>query len=299
VTLGVSENALHTEAIHRQQRTRRTLEGRQLQHQRRQIRVRHQNAQRLLRPIEVVNNYAEQLTFRSDQTKSRRAHDHYLNLIESVTLLHQYQRPTHSYVNEFGATVPFIETTIDDIEVANELADEFLERSFAELPERTQILLEQIVAGLGTVCEAQAIELNEHHFSRKHVRQWSTFGDTQLKEHLTRLVEFEFLRIESGGGKGRVVEYSLAYDPARDQTTSIRSGLIDVAELRRQETNTDSPDNSDSPPANLSSKTANFEEKSASSRGEVAPSANGSAPQKTANPKTSRENTEDGQAEAA
>lgn len=55
VTLGVCENACHTEAIHRQQRTRRTLDGRKLQHERRAIRGLHQNAQRLLRPLEVVN----------------------------------------------------------------------------------------------------------------------------------------------------------------------------------------------------------------------------------------------------
>jgi DNA primase/ferredoxin len=232
VTLGVCEHACHTEAIHRQQRTRRTLEGRQLQHERRAIRELHQNAQRLLRPLEVVNNFALQLTFRSDKTKSRRAHDHYLTLIESVTLLHQYQRREGTMTNAAGKSVRFVETTRQDIELANRLADHFLERSFAELPERTQVLLEQLIGGLRNRCESQKIDLWDQHFTRKDVRRWSTFGDTQLKEHLARLVDYEYLKIEAGGGKGCPLKYSLAYDPDSDQTVSPPSGLIDPDRLQ-------------------------------------------------------------------
>ncbi|TWT55520.1 CHC2 zinc finger domain-containing protein [Allorhodopirellula solitaria] len=281
VTLGVCEHACHTEAIHRQQRTRRTLDGRSLQHERKAIRARHQNAQRLLRPLEVVNNFAEQLTFRSDKTKSRRAHDHYLTLIEAVTLLHQYQRVEGTMVNAAGESVRFVETTLDDIELANRLADRFLERSFAELPERTQVLLEQLLAGLRTRCKEQETELWEQRFTRRDVRRWSTFGDTQLKEHLSRLVDYEYLKIEAGGGKGRSLEYSLSYDPDSDQTTSITSGLIDVNRLR-------SPDNSPEKAGEVGEKTE-----------EVAPPENDSARQNTSLPPSSRENDENGQAEAA
>jgi DNA primase catalytic core len=281
VTLGVCEHAQHTEAIHRQQRTRRTLSGRQLQHERKAIRLRHQNAQRLLRSIEVVNNYAEQLTFRSDKTKSRRAHDHYLTLIESVTLLHQYQRVEGTMANEAGESVQFVETTLEDIELAGRLADRFLERSFAELPERTQVLLEQLLCGLRSLCESEKIELYERRFTRKDVRRWSTFGDTQLKEHLARLVDYEYLKIEAGGGKGRSLEYSLSYDPDADPATSINSGLIDVKRLRQ--------------PDNLPKKSAEVGEKTE----EVAPPKSDEAPQNTSVPPSSRENDENDQADAA
>ncbi|QDT07438.1 DNA primase [Rubripirellula lacrimiformis] len=288
VTLGVCEHAQHTEAIHRQQRARRTLGGRQVGHERQAIRSLHQNAQRCLRPLTVVNNYATQLTFRSDKTKSRRAHDHYLTLIESVTLLHQYQRTEGTFTNEADEPCTFIETTLQDIELANRLADHFLERSFAELPERTQILLEQLIVGLRNLCEFQGIDLWEQRFSRKDVRRWSTFGDTQLKEHLARLVDYEYLRVEAGGGKGRVMEYTLSYDPDHDQTTSIHSGLIDVKQLR-------SPDNPPSTPDNSAEKSAEVGEKT----GEVAPDENGSTRQTPPLPPSSRENDENEQADAA
>jgi hypothetical protein len=53
----------------------------------------HQNAQRLLRPLAVLNPYAEQLTFLDDKTRTRRDHEKYLTLIDTIALLHQYQRP--------------------------------------------------------------------------------------------------------------------------------------------------------------------------------------------------------------
>ena len=90
-----------------------------------------------------------------------------------------------------GETIEYIEATIGDIELANRLADRFLERSFAELPERTNVLLEQIIGGVRNLAEFQIIELFEVRFTRKDVRRWSTFGDTQLKQHLARLVDYE------------------------------------------------------------------------------------------------------------
>ena len=56
------------------------------------VRTLHQNAQRLLRPLAVVNPYAEQLTFLDDRTRTRRDHAKYLTLIESIALLRQHQR---------------------------------------------------------------------------------------------------------------------------------------------------------------------------------------------------------------
>jgi DNA primase len=50
----------------------------------------HRNAQRLLKPVHVVNPYAEQLTFLDDKTRMRRDHMKYLTLIRSIALLHQY-----------------------------------------------------------------------------------------------------------------------------------------------------------------------------------------------------------------
>jgi hypothetical protein len=169
----------------------------------------------------------------------RLSHEHYLTLIEAVTLLYQYQRSGGSIVRNDGQVIPYIETTLEDIEVANRLADRFLERSFAELPERTQVLLEQIIGGVRNLAEFQQIELSEVSFTRK-VRRWSSFGDTQLKAHLSRLVDYEYLKVQTQNHNGRTQLYYLAYDPAINPTMKSQSGLVDVNHLRLTST-TDEP----------------------------------------------------------
>ncbi len=70
----------------------------------------HQNAQRLIRPLLVVNPYAAQLTFPDHQTRMRRDHTKYLALIEAVALLHQHQRPIKT-VEHRGQKLRYIEVT--------------------------------------------------------------------------------------------------------------------------------------------------------------------------------------------
>src|SRR5208337_2398323 len=81
------------EAIHQLQRQKRTLQGLQAKHEKQSLISLHQNAQRLLKPLAVVNPYADQLTFLSDKTRTRRDHEKYLTLIDAIALLHQHQRP--------------------------------------------------------------------------------------------------------------------------------------------------------------------------------------------------------------
>jgi DNA primase len=93
LVLTVDEGREQTRAIHERQRLSRTLEGVVARQERGRILKLHQDAQRLLRPLFVVNPYAAELGFPDHQTRTRRDHTKYLALIEAVTLLHQYQRP--------------------------------------------------------------------------------------------------------------------------------------------------------------------------------------------------------------
>lgn len=99
--------------------------------------------QRLLRPLNVVNPFAAQLTFMSDKTRTRRDHMKYLTLIQSVALLHQYQREIKR-VEHRGAVVEYIEVTREDIALANQLAHEILGRTLDEMPPQTRKLLQLI-----------------------------------------------------------------------------------------------------------------------------------------------------------
>ena len=83
IVLTVDEDRQQTRAIHQQQRLRHTLGGQLDELHRETRRQLHHNAQRLLRPLRVINPYADQLTFIDHQTRNRRDHEAYLTLIDT------------------------------------------------------------------------------------------------------------------------------------------------------------------------------------------------------------------------
>jgi hypothetical protein len=70
----------------------------------------------------------------------------------------------------------------------------------------------------------------DYRFSRRSLRETTRWGDTQLKIHLARLVELEYLIVHRGG-RGQSFEYELVFDGAIDDSRHA-SGLIDVEALR-------------------------------------------------------------------
>jgi len=81
LVLTINETREQTRAIHARQRAAQTLEGLLAEADREAITTLHRNAQRLLKPIHVVNPYAHRLTFLDDKTRTRRDHVKYLTLI--------------------------------------------------------------------------------------------------------------------------------------------------------------------------------------------------------------------------
>jgi DNA primase len=228
LVLSVDENREQTKAIHVLQRRRRTLEGLLARHEREEILSLHRNAQRLLRPLAVVNPYAQRLTFLDDRTRTRRDHEKYLTLIDTIALLHQHQREVKA-VTRGGKTVEYVEVTLDDIAVANELAHEVLGRSLDELPPQTRRLLMLIEAHVRAQCEAGSVTRSAYRFSRRMLREALGWGDTQLKIHLARLVELEYLTVHR---EGHGFVYELLYDGKGADGRPFVPGLLDVEALR-------------------------------------------------------------------
>ena len=85
----------------------------------------HHTAQRLLKPLAVVNPFTEYLSYPNQSLRTRRDHKKYLGLIRTVAYLHQYQRKIKTVEVE-GKPVEYIEVTLDDIDAANRLANEVL-----------------------------------------------------------------------------------------------------------------------------------------------------------------------------
>jgi len=170
----------------------------------------HRNAQSLLRPLAVVNPYADRLTFLADKTRTRRDHTKYLTLIRVIALLHQYQREIKTVAHQ-GKTLSYIEVTRADIVLANRLAHDFLGRSLDEVPPQTRRLLGLVQGWVGERATAQNLKPGEIRFSRRDIRAATGWGDTQLKIHLSRLVELEYL-LTHRANRGLTYEYELLYD---------------------------------------------------------------------------------------
>jgi DNA primase len=231
LTLGVDESREQTRAILTLQRQKRTLEGLFAKQAKSRLLAQHQNAQRMLRPLAVRNPYADQLTFPDERTRLRRDHEKYLTLIDTIALLHQHQRVLRTAQQE-GQSIDYIEVTLSDIEIANRLAHEALGRSLDELSPQTRRLLELVTGMVEKHCAAQAITRSDYRFSRRDVREATRWSDFQVKQHMHKLEELEYVLVHRGG-RGQSFVYELLYDGAGRDGKPFLMGLIDGAALKQ------------------------------------------------------------------
>jgi len=227
VVLTVDEGREQTQAIHAKQREARTFEGLKRKHASAEILNVHRNAQRLLKPLNVINPYASQLTFRSDRTRTRRDHMKYLTLIDTITLLHQHQRDLKERDG-----LQYIEVALSDIEAANALAHEVLGRSLDELPPQTRRFLITLQHMAEQTCKDKQMQLCDYRFTQRQIREYSGWSDFQVRKHLSRLLELEYVLCYPGRGQGRF-EYELIYDGDGSSEAHL-IGLIDVEMLKKQ-----------------------------------------------------------------
>jgi hypothetical protein len=229
LTLTVDESREQTERIHTLQRKARTLDGLRMRKQKARLLALLRNAQRLLAPVDVVNPWADELTFTTDRTRTRRDHEKYLTLIDAVTLLHQYQRP-REVDPEAAERTDFIRVTVDDIALANRLAPELLGRSLDELPPQTRRVYETVKAIIREKCDGTETEQRFAFFSRYEVRKCLVWSATQVRFHLERLRDLEYIAARYGR-PGSAFQYELLTD-CREPRETTHIGLLDVEKLR-------------------------------------------------------------------
>jgi DNA primase catalytic core len=227
IVLSVSENREQTRAIHRLQRESQTLEGLLRRRDREQVLRVHRNAQRLLRPLLVANPFARELTFVDTRTRTRRDHMKYLTLIRSIALLHQYQRPRRTVVHD-GKEVSYIEVTLEDIGTANRLAHEVIGRSLDELAPQTRRLL-MLLDEMVTEAEKRTAR-SDYRFTRREIREHTGWSYEQVRVHLERLVQLEYV-LAHHGGRGQTFVYELVYDGKGKNGQPFVMGLLDVERL--------------------------------------------------------------------
>jgi Toprim-like len=210
LVLTVDEGREQTRAIHDRQRQAQTLDGLLAGADAEQARRLHQDAQRLIEPLAVVNPHARSLAFADGTVRTRRDHVKYLTLIAAVTLLHQHQRPVKTAARGH-AVIRYVETAPADIALADRLAAQVLGPSLDELPPGTRRLLDALHGYVSQRCQAEGTDAGLVRFTRRQLREALSFGDTQLKVHLARLADYELVIPRRTGSGG--FSYELAWQP--------------------------------------------------------------------------------------
>ncbi|MGH9593422.1 MAG: hypothetical protein ACRD5L_10055 [Bryobacteraceae bacterium] len=229
----MDESPAQTRAILEAQRHRHTLDGLRHRRQREAILRRHHAFQRLLKPLTVVNPFEPFLTYAEDRLAVRRDNPKYLHLILAVTFLHQLQRPLRNDA-ELG---DYIETTLDDVAVANDIAHELFGHSLDDLSRPGRQLLDMIfdyaakkTDGAGEAAKAGGAAT----FTRRELREAFKWGDTRLRTHLDELVQMEYL-VPLSGRFGQTFQYRLAYDPEQaGDGGRFLAGLKSVEQVRQE-----------------------------------------------------------------
>lgn len=156
-----------------------------------------QNVQRILQPVTVINPYAELLQIPKEVFKQRRSNAHYLAFIEVITFYNQYGRKwtdenTGEIIYEPGNNLPpsgskaFIETTIEDIEQANNLMKEILLRKSDELNGATRNYFEHLKKWLE--------ENKQSSFTNTSIRNQLRIPVSSVKRYHTALLSAGLIR---------------------------------------------------------------------------------------------------------
>jgi hypothetical protein len=241
IITSIDESPEQTKAILEAQRHNHTLDGIRRKKQREQVVQRHHAFQRLLKPVAVVNPFEPLLTYAENRLLVRRDNPKYLHLILAVTFLYQLQRP----VKHDADAGDYIETTLDDIAIANELATDLFGQSLGELsrPSRELLklirrLVEEMERKPGSTAEQKvgagtAMASGAAAFSRRQIREFTGWSDYQIKIHVKQLEDLEYL-LPLSGRRGQCFSYRLAWDGEGLDGERFVLGLTSVEELRQK-----------------------------------------------------------------
>ncbi len=232
VFISIDESEEMTKKILTKQRQSQTMEGMINKLKSGQIIKKHQDANRLLKPLSVFNPYADLLTFTSKSLRARRDHTKYLNLILAIAYLFQYQRKTRT-MDYSGKSIEYINVTLADIERANQIANEVLGRSLDELTPPSRNLLKLIREMVTTRCKQKHIKPGEYRFSRRDIREFSGWSDFQVKTHIRQLETLEYIYAVIGK-KGKEYVYELLVTEEVCDEKPFLVGLTGIEQLKEK-----------------------------------------------------------------
>ncbi len=232
IVLTIDESARMTRAIHDHHRKNEALNGILAKGTIRQLARSHHTAQRMLKPLLVVNPYAMLLSYPSQFLKARRDFRKYLGLIKAIAFLHQYHRD-HKTATIGGNDRDYIEVALTDIERANELAVEVMGQSLDDLPVSSRQLLELIFNMVSTLAKERGLPVAKISITRRMIREYTGWSNWQVRNYLPPLLDFEYLIVQP---HSRVNRYSFAVNTGQNSKNEYWTGLqlTPVSEIKQK-----------------------------------------------------------------
>jgi hypothetical protein len=185
----------------------------------------------MLKPLAVLNPFEPLLSYGDDRLLDRRDNPKYLAFILAVTFLHQMQRAVKKDA-ETGAD--YIESTLEDVAIANELATALLGLSLDDLSPPARRLLGQIGQWVREQAAALKTSAGKIRFTRRQLRESFKWTEARLRVHLGELVRLEYV-LPVGGAMGQAFEYQLACDPDQIEDGKLFvPGLKSVEQLQKE-----------------------------------------------------------------
>ena len=219
IIISIDESKNQTQRIHKSQRSNRTLASRNEQLKKEKLIKLHQNAQKLLDSnIEVINNYADSLTFPIDRLKYRRGNEQYLDLIDVIAFLRQYQKE----IKTSKWLAKYIEVEKKDIELASKIFIQVMGWSIDELKPPSRKLLKDVVL----LCREKGSLL----FTRKELREKYKWDNATLHRHLNMLIELDYVQGKTIAN-GLRHQYELIYDGDGESKEKFVLGLKDSEKI--------------------------------------------------------------------
>jgi hypothetical protein len=238
LVLTVSEDAEQTESIHERQREAFDFGGVKARVQREQLRAVHQNAQRLLQPLQVINPFSKQLRFTAARVRARRDHQKYVDLIASVTLLHQFQRD-RVWLDENGdivaagsadAVMEAVLSSPEDIAIANEIAHVLLGQSLDELSAPGRKFLLRLDAYVTQVAAAEGRKRHEVALTCRAMAQALGLAQSSVRRVVAELVENEWLTVQRAQ-MNQPATYFVHFNAEEPQRDRVCLNLVDPSSL--------------------------------------------------------------------
>ncbi|VAW29366.1 DNA primase, partial [hydrothermal vent metagenome] len=166
-----------------------------------QIKDRFKNIQRTLKPINVVNPYAQLIDLPEEVFKPRRTLTMLLSFIETITYYHQYQRTIKAGTETRGR---YIKSTVADVEHGFRLMRDVLFRKSDELSGACRSFFEE----LKEYVSSEGLPKEEPTFYKREIRAHLRMNPNNLKRYLRELLAYGHIKV-TGGSKYRGYEYSM------------------------------------------------------------------------------------------